>query len=242
MQIKLGAEGGPKSLEFKIEDIERAGDFVELAGSIAYDLSLWHEIATYFGISLIPIVPERFSSFSPEDVYSNLMGAVIGMEAIRSEFEYDDAVTMILARTLEELGAVETNQETRDAMDEVENKWWDSEIPLPNKKFLLKRNLDTEYSLKPWLIPSEKVINEGFVLQKPDKMYGEMYDLKIRLVERFPIASIMGDPKSKNITQHDFRKFVDYIKGKDQRLDAGITEREILKEEKELKRELKKKN
>ncbi|MDP3432015.1 MAG: DUF4056 domain-containing protein [Bacteroidota bacterium] len=46
-------------------------DLVNLAGKIAYDLSVWHEIATWFGASTIPFVPERYSSFSVEDVYSN---------------------------------------------------------------------------------------------------------------------------------------------------------------------------
>ena len=40
-----------------------------------YQLSLWHEIATWYGWASFEAFPERASAFSPEDLYSNLLGA-----------------------------------------------------------------------------------------------------------------------------------------------------------------------
>ena len=70
--LKIGAEGGTKTLIIPTPDGNV--NLFELAGSIAYDLSVWHEIATWYGISYIPMVNEKYSSFSPEDLYSNLLG------------------------------------------------------------------------------------------------------------------------------------------------------------------------
>ena len=47
---------------------------VPLAQWIAFQLSTWHEIATWFGWSALSIFPEEASAFSPEDLYSNLLG------------------------------------------------------------------------------------------------------------------------------------------------------------------------
>ena len=73
LSMLLGREGGEKNLNVDISALSNL-DMIHLAGKIAYDLSVWHEIATWFGASTIPFVPERYSSFSIEDPYSNLLG------------------------------------------------------------------------------------------------------------------------------------------------------------------------
>lgn len=55
-------------------------EVLSLSGRIAYDLSVWHEIATWYGVSSVPLVSEQFSSFSPEDVYSNLLGLCLELK------------------------------------------------------------------------------------------------------------------------------------------------------------------
>ena len=96
---RLGNEGGTKTLELLIPDEFDDLDACELAGKIAYDLSLWHEIATWFGASYVPLVPERFSSFSPEDLFSNLLGVHLGMRAIKSDLDYNEAMTFFTGIT-----------------------------------------------------------------------------------------------------------------------------------------------
>jgi len=214
--IKLGAEGGKKRLSFNVSNDMTSLDHLNLAGSIAYDLSLWHEIATYFGVSLIPVIlPEKFSSFSPEDVYSNLLGTIIGMKAIESEKEYDIAVTAILDEILDHLGAVDQIEESYAAMSQVESLWWNSKKPLPGKKFLLKRNLDTAIELLPWLVDDDSN-SVAYTLPKPDSQIRKMYTLSLRLNEKFPLDDILPKDKTREINQHDFQSFVNYIKQKDQ--------------------------
>ncbi len=64
LSMVLGREGGEKTLNAFISSNLTDQDLILLAGKIAYDLSVWHEIATWFGASTIPFVPERYSSFS----------------------------------------------------------------------------------------------------------------------------------------------------------------------------------
>ena len=214
--LKLGSEGGKKRLTFNVPLDFDESDYIKLAGSIAYDLSLWHEIATYFGVSLIPVVlPEKFSSFSPEDVYSNLLGTIIGMKAIESDLEYDLAVTSILDEVLDHLGAVDDIEESFSAMEKVESIWWDSKKPLPGKKFLLKRNLDTAIELLPWLV-DEDTNDIAYTLPKHDPKIRKIYSLSLNLNDKFPLDQILSERMSREITHLDFDSFVDYIKNKDQ--------------------------
>lgn len=207
----LGNEGGPKTLTLRIPEDFDSQDACELAGKIAYDLSLWHEISTWFGSSYVPLVPERFSSFSPEDLYSNLLGVHLSKRAIKSNLEYNDAMTLLLSEMLDSLEAVTTEKETYDAMVKVDNIWYTSQKRLPNKKLLLKRYLDTDSYLTPWLVPGEASIMPAYVLKKPDAQLSDLYQLSIKLNFRFPVKTIFPEKSDRVITQKDFGAFTKYI-------------------------------
>ena len=107
----LGNEGGNKTLVLRVPENISSGEACELAGKIAYDLSLWHEISTWFGASWVPLVPERFSAFSPEDIYSNLLGVHLSQKAIQSDMEYEEAMSVYLEEMLQTLECVATMEE-----------------------------------------------------------------------------------------------------------------------------------
>ena len=216
-KLKLGHEGGKKNLSFTSNEEPTKDEMIDIAGSIAYDLSLWHEIATYFGVSLIPVVlPEKFSSFSPEDIYSNLLGTIIGMRAIASEKDYETAVTAILDEILDHLGAVENIDESYAAMKKVEGIWWDAKKPLPGKKFLLKRNLDLGTEILPWLVDTSES-QMAYSLPKPSKNLKAHYILDIKLNDKFPLKKIMPQRSSRHISHHDFQDFINFIKYADEK-------------------------
>jgi len=50
-----------------------------LAVAAGFQLSIWHEIATWYGWSWVSTFPETASAFSPEDLYSNILGTKIAM-------------------------------------------------------------------------------------------------------------------------------------------------------------------
>ena len=209
--LNLDSEGGPKTLVLNNLKGLDSLQIPELAGKMAYDLSVWHEIATWFGASYIPMIPERYSSFSPEDLYSNLLGVKLGIMAINSDLEYNEAMTNLLASTLDSLEVVTTVEETYDAMEQVENIWWTRKKALPSSKVLLARYLDSESFLMPWLLPDEENQISSYKLDKPDPGLSDFYELSIALNRKFLMSTMASTQLNKIITQNDFRWIIDMV-------------------------------
>jgi hypothetical protein len=209
---EIGYEGGEKNLNVIIPPTLNNNDLAMLAARIAYDLSIWHEIATWFGASSIPFVPERYSSFSPEDPFSNLLGATIGIEAVLSELPYEEAVTRIVTRTLKDLEVVPTELETYMAMEAVHNVWWTRTKRLPSSKILLQRQVRVYPCLKPWLVPGWSSNNtEPFELKVPEytssgELLTTLYKLEFKLNYNFPVKKMFPDRKNKTINQNDYER------------------------------------
>lgn len=210
--LTLGNEGGKKNLLLSIPPDISDADALLTAANIAYDLSVWHEIATWFGASFVPLIPERFSSFSPEDLYSNLLGVYLGMAAINSDLPYNEAMDGLLRQKLNELQAVHTMQETEMAMEAVEGKWWTREKALPSRKILLQRHFGDSEVLTPWLIPDSLNKNIPVTLPFPARpANSDYYQLSIQLNYRFPSREIFLDRKYRCIDSQDFAEIVSFI-------------------------------
>lgn len=127
---------------------------ITLGGYASYAESTWHEIITWFGYRNVVFYPEFPSAFSWEDSFSNLLGARLGMVALRDMGdEFDEAMTRALERELEFLG-VQSKETAREASERVRGQWYSGEF-----LFLVdvrKRNLDTGFDdgyVTPWLVP-----------------------------------------------------------------------------------------
>lgn len=231
--INLGIEGGRKTLIIHVPKDLKQEDIFNLAGKIAYDLSMWHEISTWFGASFIPLVPERYSSFSPEDLYSNLMGVTLGIEALKSDLDYEEAMTELIAEQMKKLESVTTVGETYIAMEKVESVWWTRKKRLPSKKILLKRYFDLGSMLQPWLLPEDEKGKNPFFLKKPAVTTEEedLYVLQIKLNYKFPMRHIFPLREDRVVSQKDFGMMQDYIVGRVEELEERIAEREERKKE-----------
>lgn len=240
----LGNEGGQKTLVLRIPEEFNKNETIELAGKIAYDLSVWHEISTWFGASYIPMLPERYSSFSPEDLYSNLLGVYLGKQAIKSNLEYNEAMTLLINEMLFKLEAVSTKDETYAAMMKVNNIWYTNEKRLPSKKVLIKRYLVTRSDLIPWLVSGEKSILPPFILIKPEDSLSDLYQLNIKLNFKFPVKSIFHEESDRVITQKDFNSIIKYIeselieleKNKQEKLNNAKKRKENVMENKNIRK------
>lgn len=217
LTLVLGREGGEKTLNVGFLRQLSDEDLILLAGKITYDLSVWHEIATWFGASTIPFVPERYSSFSIEDAYSNLLGVTIGIKALQSELTYEQAVTQIIHETLKDLDVVSNETETYLAMESVRNVWWTRERKLPSSKVLLQRELQVYSCLQPWIVPGWESHNkETSELKVPElastgEDLNSFYSLEFKLNYKFPFRKIFPERKDRNITQHDFTRMLAQI-------------------------------
>lgn len=208
--LDLGHEGGKKTLSLAIPSDIDSLDALQIAGRIAYDLSVWHEIATWFGASYLPMVPERYSSFSIEDIYSNLLGVTLGIVALKSDLSYQQAMTLEIAAILNELGAVKTEADTYAAMEAVRNLWWTREKKLPSHKILLAHELKPYYTMRPWLIPQQIIVgSQEYTLHVPEytskgETVSNFYELRFELNYKFPFRKMFPQRTSRYITQNDF--------------------------------------
>ena len=207
---KLAYEAGKKSLIIDTKIELDSADCLLLAGRIAFDISLWHELSTWYGASAVPLISERFSSFSVEDVYSNLLGVNVGMEALKSKLPYNEAMTEILNQTLEGLGAVKGKTDTYLALEAVQGVWWTRDKRLPSNKVTLERDMEVLTSVRPWLVPEG-----GFGLFAPriltvpkttskGELLTDYYNLNIDLNHKFPVEEIFPERENRIISEEDF--------------------------------------
>jgi len=214
--IKLSYEGGPKNLSIFPPKNMTNDDVIHLAGSIAYDLSVWHEIATWFGVSSVPFYPERYSSFSVEDNYSNMLGITLGMKALQSDLPFEQAMTDCLRNTLDSLQAVPNLEKTLEAMDRVYNDWWTRSYKIPNTNVMLKRNLNINNSDQPALVPGWEPSEGSSTLSIPQLMHDQTklksyYSLEFKLNQKFPAKEMFPDRKDHVVNQNDFQTMMGWV-------------------------------
>ena len=155
--ITLSDEGATRQVwlrpfESDLDESQRNELALLLSQRIAFDLSVWHEVATWYGYESVPGFSERLSGFSPEDLYSNIVGTFIGAEALRSGADYNAAVTAEIANTLQDLIPLPPGQ-TKRTLDMVDGIWWDSRKLLPDNRMVTRRNMDIGETMMPWLVP-----------------------------------------------------------------------------------------
>ncbi|HEF8772754.1 TPA: DUF4056 domain-containing protein [Providencia stuartii] len=141
-----------------------------LAAKLAFQLAVWHEIAQWYGYQSVPGFSEGISAFSPEDLYSNLLGARLALTLIiqgraQSLPMFSQSMEGILPQALHQLGAND-KQHTRTMFDRVDGLWWNSYRRVPEKFLVLTRDYQTSDDRYP-LMPSQIVPVEGLRLSLP---------------------------------------------------------------------------
>ncbi len=134
-----------------------------IAQWVNFQYSVWHEIVTWYGWQSLPGFSEKVSAFSPEDLFSNVVGekiaaGIITNREIRSSEEYDQAMDAWIPEALRRLGAVSV-AEGRAAMKSVDGLWWDSTKAAPDNKLVTRRDTNIGTSHAGWLV-SEAVAPE----------------------------------------------------------------------------------
>lgn len=247
-EITLPYEGATIHVDLRaadggmLQDQGRWAMATPLAQWLAYQSSIWHEIVTWFGWSTFPLFPEKVSSFSPEDSYSNLLGARIGAAVIsqrgaRDEFAYNRNVDRWIDRTLILAEAVPVAA-AEEAMMAVDGVWWNSGKRVPDFSLVLRRNFQTGPTVDPWLVPPERF---GPLLRKacgdhPDSLAIEtvesmggmdfaaqatlVIDLPPDLAAQEPFASL-----GPRLTQKDFPVLLAYLRKQNEQLFGPLADR-----------------
>jgi hypothetical protein len=125
---------------------------LQVGHTVGYNSTLYHEMLTWFGTRFM-LIPEFYSAFSWDDIYSNLVGATLAMKAVRDPNEnYNQAMTKLLAEEMKTLGALPRAEAIR-VTNSVKGKWFK---PGPAFPCILRRNVDAGLDdgyVSPALIP-----------------------------------------------------------------------------------------
>lgn len=127
-----------------------------MAQYLAYYLSVWHEVVTWYDWQSVKGFSEKLSAFSPEDSYSNVLGILLGSGVIRNQGaqtrdDYNRSLDAWIPAALRRLGVV-TQTESRAAMKAVDGLWWTSQKEIPDPTLVTRRNMELKMPVAPWIV------------------------------------------------------------------------------------------
>jgi len=123
---------------------------------LTFTMVTWHEVTTWYGYKSMAIPVEYDSAFSWEDSYSNLLGTIIGVQALQDpEHSYNKAVTLAIDREMKKLGILPSARDARLASKSMKGQWYTGSFVLlfDMKKRNFDIGLDDGY-VTPTLVPS----------------------------------------------------------------------------------------
>jgi hypothetical protein len=106
-------------------------DRLELAAAISYAESWAHELQTW----------DDYSSFSPEDLTSNIVGIEVAKRAITAGGPYEAEIDAQFTAVLTELGA-RSKADTQAVLNKIKNDWYKLAAKFGVPLELLRRNFD----------------------------------------------------------------------------------------------------
>jgi hypothetical protein len=191
-----------------IERHDRKALVVALAQWTAYQLSIWHEIAQWYGVAMWDVIPETNSGFSPDDPYANVVGIRLFddldyEEVLQSEATFGLAMEKAILAVIEDLGPLDRKGSVA-AMEATDGLWWDSTVPIPEREVVIRRERDIDADHMPWLVPpgygspelQETLARVCGPDPKPER---------IRIADRFP--DVPADPNDPGASI-DLRDFI----------------------------------
>lgn len=156
--IKMSDELGQRIIRLRQfsppeDTLARYNLSVSLAAYLAFQLAAWHEVAQWYGFESVPGYPETVSAFSPEDLYSNLLGARMATDILNaggasSLPQYQYSMAQMLPQALAQLQAV-SPQATRFHFDMLDGIWWNNHCRLPDKFLVRLRNYSVSHQRLP---------------------------------------------------------------------------------------------
>jgi hypothetical protein len=172
----LEPEAGSLKLKFQHLDRLTLEDVVSMAQKITFERLIWHEVASWHYHLPNYGSDEQQSTFTPEDLYSDFLGAVIGRNiALRilrnlDTLSYSKIATEEVAKTIASLHPLTTKKASAFAYDIVDRSkqlklptakrnadiWWDSRIIFSDERYCFKRSINTGPEIDPWLVPYSK--------------------------------------------------------------------------------------
>ncbi|MBN1973591.1 MAG: DUF4056 domain-containing protein, partial [Sedimentisphaerales bacterium] len=196
-----------------------AGELSLEAGAfVTFYATLWHEFMSWFGVRFAIIDPQFNSAFSWEDVYSNILGVRIAIEALEdTEHNYNKAVTIAIDSELRRL-RVQPRKKTIQLTESMRGKWFKGNR-VPD---MLRRNTDIgadDGFVSPVLVPAACEDAEAAPIAVPtlDKLTAHGFTMTYKIIpvylegnKALKIAYPGGKGKSIEPVKH-YPLLIDYI-------------------------------
>lgn len=132
---------------------------LKLAPYIAFSATTWHEMLTWYDYKCLGFIPEDASAFSWEDSYSNLLGCLLAVEAMKdTQHSYNEAMTIALRKEMQKLG-IRSRRFARMASEKMRGKWFTGNLWVTLKKRNFDIGLDDGF-VSPSLVPGLKDCSE----------------------------------------------------------------------------------
>ena len=120
--LTVSKEGATRKLilnKSDIEDLSRE-DKIIIAANIAYENSVWHEIATGFRF----VSFQHMSAFSPEDNFSNYLGTHIAKEVLKKGIPFNTGITNEIEQFLIDNENYASGEEVLDSLALLKGVVW----------------------------------------------------------------------------------------------------------------------
>lgn len=198
----------------RIDQMEIAREVAFAVGPyVAYTMTTWHEILTWYGFKCVGPFPEFPSAFSWEDSYSNLLGTIVAVRALQdTQHNYNDAVKMALDEEMQKLGILPA-REARRATESVRGEWFTGNIIFAVD--MKKRNFDIglrDGYITPTLLPEVAGCPSAEPLRYPvptlDVLWQHGFSLTLEIEphewERRKILRVVhGDQQNKRVNPRE---------------------------------------
>lgn len=107
---------------------------------VTFTTVTWHEMLTWYGYKCIGLPVEFASAFSWEDSYSNLLGTIVAVRAMRdTEHSYNRAMEIAMQDEMRKLG-IQPARMVKEASEAVRGKWFTGNLAIFVD--MKKRNFD----------------------------------------------------------------------------------------------------
>lgn len=195
---------------------------IDIGQHIAHTSLIWHEIITWFGFATVSGFPDKISSFSWEDSYSDALGTKLGAAALRqTDQSYDDAMTRLFDEEMKSLG-VQTPQVAKKAANAIKGDWYTGGMYYFVR--MNKRNFDVGFDdgmVTPACVPgicegSSPKLCEIPKLESLAKYgFGFSVELDPRISEKNKIYSLIGLKKNQLIKPNiHFARVIENLENK----------------------------
>lgn len=215
----LKNEGGKRWITLKKTDLRFSKESIlKIAKKITYDTALWHEIATWYGPTVFFLYPEKNSSFTAEDNYSNLLGINIAEKALMGSGNFDELMDKLTRSALKRM-KVQTKEVTQELLTSVDNDWVMPDVANQSDYRTLKRNMQSYGAITPWLPEASNKYCDSVNIEKlrtPETVQdlsGKKHKIKdLYEIHIFPKRKIKLFDKREIVSSRDFEKFIDIVK------------------------------